>query len=128
MAVQKTAADKIHSGNKYSLYGRMSGKWELPGGRFKDSDTRFKAAKREIREECGIEIEDLQDVVREEIEEENAINVYILFTDKWTGEIELSKEHQDYQWVSAQKYLELDWHQDAGYGYPPMKFLEDYLS
>lgn len=127
LAMQKTAEDKIHSGEKYTLYGRMAGKWELPGGRFKDSDNRFEAAKREIKEECGIELDNLKDVVREEIEEKNSVNVYILFTNNWSGDIEISKEHKDYRWVSPESYLELDWHQDAGYGYPPMKFLQEYL-
>lgn len=127
LAMQKTAKDKIHSGHKYTLYGRMAGKWELPGGRFKESDNRFDAAKREIEEECGIEIKNLKDVVREEIEEKNSVNVYIIFTRDWDGEVEISKEHQDLTWVSADEYLEINWHQDAGYGYPPMKFLEEYL-
>lgn len=127
LTMQKTAEDKIHSGHKYTLYGRMAGKWELPGGRFKGSPDRCKAAKREVKEECGIEIKNLEDVVREEIEEVNAVNVYILYTDDWDGDIELSKEHDSFRWVSPEEYLHMDWHQDAGYGFPPMKFLEDYL-
>ncbi len=128
LAVQKTAEDKIHSGHKYTLYGRMAGKWELPGGRFKGAGDRFDAARREVKEECGIELGKMQDVVREVTEEKNAVNVYIVYTDSWEGEVELSKEHQDLQWVKPGEYLELDWHQDAGYGYPPMEFLESYLS
>lgn len=127
LVMQKTAEQKVHSGHKYTLYGRMAGKWELPGGRFKESDNRFDAARREVKEECGIELGDLKDVVREEIEEVNSVNVFILFTDDWKGEIELSKEHQDFRWVTPHEYLHMDWHQDAGYGFPPMKFLEEYL-
>lgn len=127
LAVQKTAENKIHSGHKYTLYGRMAGKWELPGGRFKESSGRFEAAKREIKEECGIEIKNLKDVMREETEEVNSVNAYIVFTDEWEGEIELSKEHQDFRWVTPKEYLHLDWHQDAGYGFPPMEFLDEYM-
>jgi 8-oxo-dGTP diphosphatase len=128
LAMQKIDEEKVHSGHKYSLYGRMSGKWELPGGKFKESSNRFEAAKREIKEETGLELGELTDVVREEIEEENQVNTFILHCKDWQGEIELSKEHQDYTWVSAGEYKEMDWHQDAGYGYSPMAFLEEYLN
>jgi len=128
LAMQKTAEDKIHSGHSYTLYGRMAGKWELPGGTFEDHEDRFEASRREAKEEVGIELGEVKDVVREEIEEENKINTYIIYCDEWNGEVEASKEHQDYRWVSAEEYKNLNWHQDAGYGYPPMKFLRDYLN
>ncbi|MDY6768954.1 MAG: NUDIX hydrolase [Candidatus Nanohaloarchaea archaeon] len=128
LVMQKTAEDKIHSGHKYTLYGRMAGKWELPGGRFKGASDRFEAARREVKEECGIELHDMQDVVREETEETNSVDAYIVFTEEWDGTIELSKEHQDYAWVTPEEYLHMDWHQDAGYGFPPMAFLDEYLA
>lgn len=128
LAMQKTAEDKIHSGHKYTLYGRMAGKWELPGGRFKSADNRFKAARREIMEETGLELGEMRDVVREMTEEKNRVNAFIIYCDDWKGEVELSKEHQDFDWVDAEEYRKLNWHQDAGYGYPPMKFLEQYLN
>ncbi|MFB6199630.1 MAG: NUDIX domain-containing protein [Candidatus Nanohaloarchaea archaeon] len=127
LAMQKTAEDKIHSGHKYTLYGRMAGKWELPGGRFKESNNRFDASKREVKEETGLDLGKLEDVVREEIEEENDVDTFIIHCKDWKGEIQLSKEHQDYKWVTAEEYKKMNWHQDAGYGYPPMKYLEEYL-
>lgn len=128
LALRKTAEDKVHSGHSYTLYGRMAGKWELPGGKFKEAANRFDAARRETLEETGLELGKLKDVVREEIEEKNSVNTYILYCKDWNGELKISKEHVDWKWVSAEEYLELDWHQDAGYGYPPMKFLNYYLS
>ena len=127
MAMQKTAEDKVHSGHGYTLYGRMAGKWELPGGTFKETEDRFEASRREAKEEVGIELREVKNVVREEIEEENKVNTYIIYCSDWKGSVEASKEHQDYRWVSAEEYKNLNWHQDAGYGYPPMKFLDDYL-
>lgn len=127
LAVQKTPKVKVSSGESYPLYGRMSGKWELPGGKFKSSDNRFDAARREIKEELGIQLGDLKDVVREEIEEDNAVSTWILFTEDFKGEIEISSEHEDYRWVTPSEYAELDWHQDAGYGIPPMRHLKDYI-
>lgn len=127
LVVKKNSKEKVSGGEKYSLYGRMSGKWELPGGKFKNSSDRFSASKREIKEELGLELANLQDVVREEIEEENAVNTWIVFTDDFSGEINLSKEHEEHRWVDPDEYAEMDWHQDAGYGLPPMRYLEDYL-
>jgi len=127
LVVRKTSKQKISGGENYALYGRMAGKWELPGGKFKESSDRFSAAKREVKEEVGMELENLRDVVREEIEEENAVNTWIMFTEDFSGEITLSKEHQDYRWADPDEYADIDWHQDAGYGLPPMKYLEDYL-
>ena len=127
LITQKTAENKVHSGHSYTLYGRMAGKWELPGGKFKQSSDRFDASRREILEETGLELGELKDVMREEIEEKNRVNTYIILCDEWNGEVDLSKEHVDHRWVSAEEYLRLDWHQDAGYGYPPMKFLDQYI-
>lgn len=131
LVVKKSNLEKISSGQKFKKYGDMSGKWELPGGRIGkvNGEDRYEAAEREIREELGIELGKGEDVVREEIEDENDVNVYILLYRKndWNGEIELSEEHSELRWVSPDEYLELDWHADAGYGYPPMKFLGDYL-
>ena len=127
LAMQKTAEDKVHSGHSYTLYGRMAGKWELPGGTFENHEDRFEASRREAKEEVGIELGEVKDVVREEIEEENKVNTHIIYCKDWKGDVEASKEHQDYRWVSAEEYKNLNWHQDAGYGYPPMKFLRDYL-
>jgi 8-oxo-dGTP diphosphatase len=131
LAVRKSHLEKISSGQKFKKYGEMSGKWELPGGRIgkKPGEDRFQAAEREILEELGIELGEGMDVVREEIEEENDVNVHILLytQGEWKEEITLSDEHTEYRWVSPAEYLELDWHADAGYGYPPMKFIEEYM-
>ncbi|MFB6181046.1 MAG: NUDIX domain-containing protein [Candidatus Nanohalobium sp.] len=130
LAVKKSHAQKISSGEKFKKYGRMAGKWELPGGRIGkvDGENRFEAAKREIKEEIGIELKgERKDVMREDVEENNNVKAYILLYDDWEGEIDLSEEHNAYRWVTPAEYLNLNWHQDAGYGYPPMKFLKEYL-
>ncbi|MFB6116151.1 MAG: NUDIX domain-containing protein [Candidatus Nanosalina sp.] len=127
LAVQKTAQEKVSGGEKYKLYGRMAGKWELPGGRIEDGNDRFEAAIKEIREELSLEIRDLRDVVREEVEEKNIVDTWIIYTDSFSGDLKLSKEHDDFKWVSPEEYAELDWHQDAGYGLAPMRHLDSYL-
>lgn len=130
LAVKKSHAQKISSGEKFKKYGRMAGKWELPGGRIgkKEGENRFQAAKREIKEEIGIKLKGQgKDVIREDIEENHNVKTYILLYDDWEGEIKLSEEHNAYRWVTPLQYLNLNWHQDAGYGHPPMKHLQHYL-
>jgi hypothetical protein len=41
--------------NAILLQLRTDGKWELPGGKFKCTDTAITCAKRELREETGLE-------------------------------------------------------------------------
>lgn len=131
LAVKKSVIEKISSGQRFKKYGEMSGKWELPGGRVgkRQGEDRFEALERELAEELGIKVSGGRDVVREEIEEENTVDVYIVLLrpEDWSGDIELSEEHSEVKWVDADQYLEMDWHKDAGYGYPPMKFLDEYL-
>ncbi|MFB6115597.1 MAG: NUDIX domain-containing protein [Candidatus Nanohalobium sp.] len=132
LAVKKSVIEKVSSGERFKKYGDMSGKWELPGGRVgkrKDED-RFEALERELSEELDIEVSGGTDVVREEIEEENTVDVFIVLLrpEDWEGSIELSEEHSEYKWIRPDEYLELDWHKDAGYGYSPMKFLDEYLN
>ena len=131
LAVKKSVIEKVSSGQRFKKYGDMSGKWELPGGRTgkrKDED-RFEALERELAEELSIDVSGGIDVVREEIEEENTVDVFIVLlrSDDWSGSIELSEEHSEFEWVGPDEYFELDWHKDGGYGYSPMEFLDEYL-
>lgn len=131
LAVKKSVIEKVSSGQRFKKYGDMSGKWELPGGRVgkRKDENRFEALERELGEELGIDISGGVDVVREEIEEENTVDVFIILLrpEDWTGDIDLSEEHSEYEWVGPDEYLNIDWHKDAGYGYSPMKFLDEYL-
>ena len=102
-------------------------RWELPGGKLKDTEDRFECMEREVREEIGLEVESLKDVVRVEVESERTVNCFIIHSSGFEGEVELSEEHQDYRWVSPEEFRKMDWHRDAGYGLPPMVYLEEYL-
>lgn len=131
LAVKKSVIEKVSSGQRFKKYGDMSGKWELPGGRVgkRKDENRFEALKRELAEELGIEVSGGVDVVREEIEEENIVDVFIVLLrpEDWSSEIDLSEEHSEFEWVRPDEYLEMNWHKDAGYGYSPMKYLDEYL-
>lgn len=105
-----------------------AGKWELPGGRLKYGEDRFKAAKREMKEEFALEIDEVEDVVRIEVESDHLVSCYIMFTEDWNGEPKLREEkHSEFRWVTVDEFIELDWHSDAGYDIVPMKCLEEYL-
>lgn len=104
-----------------------SQKWELPGGKIKNSETRFEAGKRELLEETGLEASNFEDVVRVEVEEDDCVNCYIVYT-RGLNPVEIDKEELDnFRWVKPENYKELDWHADSGYGIPAVEKLEKYL-
>ena len=106
-----------------------SQKWELPGGKIKSSETRFEAAGRELLEETGIKSSNFEDVVRVEVEDEECVNCYIVYTDHpGAKSIEIdTKEFDKFNWVRPKEYKELDWHADSGYGIPAIEKLDKYL-
>lgn len=65
--------------------------------------------------------------LRNLIQETPIVNCWIVLTKDFTGEIILSEEHQNYDWVSAEEFIEMDWHRDADYAIPAMKSLDRYL-
>ena len=128
LALKKSFLRKVSTKEAFLRYGEMSGSWELPGGRIANEmkEGRFEAARREIREEAGIELENGEDLLRIEVEASNLVNCYLVYYRDWGGELELSEEHTDHRWVSADEYIEMDWHRDSGYSIPALKFLQDY--
>lgn len=116
---------------KSENYDWKAGKWELPGGKIEGEEDRFEAGIRELKAETDLNVKDLRDVVRLEVEEfseeKPIVNCWILHTESFSGEIELSDEHQDYRWVAAEEFISMDWHRDAGYEIPVMKHVEKYL-
>ncbi len=114
---------------KTENYGWKAGKWELPGGKVEEGEKGFETAKREVEEETDLEIEDLHKVVRVEVEDDNqCVNCGIIHTNTVSGEVELSDEHQDHEWVRPDDFRIMDWHRDAGYVLPAMRYLQEYLS
>lgn len=118
---------------KSDNYDWKAGKWELPGGKIDEEleEDQSEAAKREVENESGLKIKSLVDVVRVEVEEfkenKEVVNCWILYSDSFSGKVQLSEEHQDHRWVNAEEFKDMDWHRDAGYNIVPMTYLEDYL-
>lgn len=79
-------------------------------------------------EEAGLKARDFKDLVRVEVEAEECVNCYILFTEEFDGEASVNDTELDkLKWVKPEKYKELEWHADSGYGIPAVEKLEKYL-
>lgn len=107
-----------------------NGKWELPGGKIKDDENRFEAAKREVEEESGLETEDFSDLARVEIEDgkQGCANAYIVHSRLEDSlKVSLSMEHDKIRWVRPEKYKELEFHRHSVYSIPTVENLDNYL-
>lgn len=117
---------------KSDEYDWKAGKWELPGGKIDEDENRFEAAKRETKAETDLKIEEFEDVVRVECEESDkekpVVNCHILYSRSFIGNTRISEEHKDFKWVSAEEFIDMNWHRDAGYAIPAMQYLGKYLS
>jgi len=107
-----------------------AGMWEIPGGKIKPDEDRFEAASRELMEEVAIDTntDDAEDIVRIEIESDHLVSCYIIYFNEHSGEPQISEDskHSEFRWVSAEEFLSLDWHSDAGYDIAPMRYFKEY--
>ncbi|MFB6209727.1 MAG: NUDIX domain-containing protein [Candidatus Nanohaloarchaea archaeon] len=93
--------------------GTNADKWQIPGGRLEPGENYFKALRREVREETGLEIEINEPVAvdewRPEIKEEKWQIVGVFFRcSADSEEVELSGEHTDYIWLEPDRHQKID--------------------
>ncbi len=82
--------------NSYDGFGI----WELPGGGMEHKESPDQAIKREVYEETGIQLQDVQVKSTFYIERENLDIVGIIYlTHVNSNEVILSDEHSAYAWV-----------------------------
>ena len=93
------------------------GRWSRPGGRIELGETIYEAVKREVLEECSIEIEvervfDVgSNIVRDDdgrIRYHYAL-IYVLARHT-SGEVRAQSDAGDYMWATADEISELDMH------------------
>ncbi|MEZ4194857.1 MAG: NUDIX domain-containing protein [Candidatus Paceibacterota bacterium] len=84
--------------------GTNEGKWDVPGGRIQPEETLFAGLKREVMEECGLEIEIGGLLHVQEnfpiIKNEEFHIVRAFYKAKLVGgEVALSQDHDKYEWI-----------------------------
>lgn len=84
--------------------------WDLPGGILDFGEDAYLSIKREIKEEVGIEVKDLElfDVETHVNGEDNFWVTLAYKTNIDQGDIKLSYEHSEHKWVTKDEYLKLD--------------------
>ena len=91
-------------------YPEVGAKWDIVGGRINTGVSLLENLKREVLEETGLEIKyepkliTAQDILR--VEGRHIVRLtYTGFAD---GEVKLSDEHSDYQWLSLEEIAKLE--------------------
>lgn len=113
-AIQVSAC-LVHVGNRILSLQRGfhkydPGKWEVPGGKFLESETLNACASRELFEETGIEQDRFQEIgVLYVRRNEGDFTLRVVFTELCEiPEVKISKEHEAYRWVTADEMRNLD--------------------
>jgi mutator protein MutT len=70
----------------------MPYKWGIPGGHIEKGETPKEAAIRETREETSLQLGDVS-----VLKEKNDVMIY--YSNSFTGEVKLDREHTDWAWV-----------------------------
>ena len=84
--------------------------WDLPGGDLDFGEHTTEGILREIREETGLEVQDLKvmDVISG-LNDKNEFGVTICYVAQpKSTEVTLSYEHDDFQWVTADEFQKLE--------------------
>ncbi len=91
------------------------GKWSIPGGRIELGESIHEAVKREVSEECNIEIEITRllevadNIIRDEAGRVRYHYVLIDFFARYKGgEIKAQSDAEDYRWVTLEELPEMD--------------------
>ena len=85
-------------------------KWDLPGGAVELPETHQDALCREIKEETGLEITDLQpECVQTADGDDGTYTLFIGYSCRaLSEEVILSPEHTEFSWVSVNEFLNMD--------------------
>ena len=111
LALKRSADDHSRGGN-----------WDLPGGGYEAGEQVIEAIKREIKEEAGLAAHTLNPIfIDNHMNVEKGffagLNVFgVCYVCKdWEGEVILSDEHTEYQWVTPDEFAQLSFGDDNGF-------------
>jgi 8-oxo-dGTP diphosphatase len=82
--------------------------WDLPGGHVEYGEEPKASLRREIKEETGLEVEELIPfhVIAEYKQEKSVCYLWIVYrTTATSDQITLSHEHSDYRWMTSEEFL-----------------------
>ena len=94
---------------KKSKYSYLSEKWEFPGGKLEEGETREKALIREIDEELEMEIKDLKfalTVVHQYDDFQLTMHTYFAYSQKPKMKL---NDHKDAVWATLEEVDKFDW-------------------
>jgi 8-oxo-dGTP diphosphatase len=85
-------------------------KWDLPGGDLGFGEDTTEGIIREIKEETGLEVEDIKPFdVESHVNEKNEFWVTIAYKARAkSDDVKLSFEHDEFRWIQARDFLELE--------------------
>ena len=90
-------------------YEYISKKWEFPGGKLEEGETKLEAIVREIKEELHMEIVvDAFLITVKHTYPDFQLTMDTFLCSSITGELTLT-EHGDYKWLEKSKLSGLDW-------------------
>lgn len=74
----------------------------------KENETKEDALKREVKEECGLDLKSLQYIGKfERASKEKYVNVYLFHSNNFSSKIKLSKEHDKFKWATKDEILKM---------------------
>lgn len=84
-------------------YQEQEEHWDIPGGRIKAGEPHLEGLEREIKEETGLTIKGIDEIllVQDILRHPDYHTVRITFLLQANGEVRLSEEHSDYQWLTT---------------------------
>lgn len=105
---------------KRSETGPHPGIWEFPSGRIDPGEIPEDTAKREVLEETGLKIHDIQFIgTSDRFPDNRHCHIHHFHTTAFSGELTLSKEHSDALWASKEEIF-----QEPNIGNDTTKFFE----